>query len=125
MVGVGIDAVEVDRFRRCLERRPGLAGRLFTDAELAYGARYADPMPRLAVRFAAKEATMKALGVGLGAFGFQHVEVTRAKSGATGLVVTGRAAALATGQGIVAWRLSLTHTHLVAAAVVIGLGPPA
>lgn len=122
IVGVGIDAVEADRFRRCLERCPGLAGRLFTEAELAYGERFADPTPRLAGRFAAKEAAMKALGVGLGAFGWHDVEVTRTVGGAPGLAVVGRAADLAGRQGVVAWRVSLTHTRLLAAAVVVAVG---
>ncbi|HVM01933.1 MAG TPA: holo-ACP synthase, partial [Acidimicrobiales bacterium] len=75
MIGIGIDAVEVGRFRRALARTPRMAERLFTDGERAYGARFADPAPRLAARFAAKEATMKALGVGIGAVGFHDVEV--------------------------------------------------
>ncbi len=56
-------------------------------------------MPTLAARFAAKEAVMKALGVGLGAFGWADVEVVRAPGGAPDLVVTGRAAALASAAG--------------------------
>lgn len=125
VVGMGLDAVEVDRFRRCLARRPGLARRLFSEAERAYGVRFADPVPRLAVRFAAKEAAMKALGVGIGAFGWHDVEVTRAKSGAPGLAVGGRAAFLAARRGAVGWQVSLTHTHLMAVAVVVALGVPA
>ncbi|MGH9152096.1 MAG: holo-ACP synthase, partial [Acidimicrobiales bacterium] len=78
MIGIGIDAVEVDRFRRALERTPRMGERLFTDGERAYGSRFADPAPRLAARFAAKEATMKALGVGLGAVDFRDVEVRTA-----------------------------------------------
>ncbi len=124
-LGIGIDVVEVDRFRRCLERRPGLAGRLFTEAELAYGEGSSDPAPRLAGRFAAKEAAMKALGVGLGSFAWHDVEVTRAPDGAPGLAVGGRAASLAGRRGVVGWRVSLTHTRLLAAAVVLALGAPA
>ena len=121
MIGLGIDAVEVDRFRRALSRTPRLADRLFTDDERAYGARFADPAPRLAARFAAKEATMKALGVGLGAVDFRDVEVCSAPSGAPSLRLSGRAAALAGSQGITALRVSITHTDLVAEAVVAAL----
>ena len=120
MVGIGIDAVEVDRFRRVLGRRPGLAGRLFTDGERA-GTAGRDPVPRLAARFAAKEAAMKALGVGLGAFAFHDVEVVSLSSGAPSLVVSGRAAALAADRGVAGWRVSLTHTDSVAEAVVVAL----
>ena len=121
MIGLGIDAVEIDRFRRVLERRPGLAGRLFTDAERAYGNRFSDPAPRLAARFAAKEAVMKALGVGLGAFAFRDVEVVKAPSGAPSVSLTGRAADLAARRGVTSWHLSLTHTGLVAEAVAVAL----
>jgi holo-[acyl-carrier protein] synthase len=121
MVGIGIDAVEIDRFRAVLARRPRLAGRLFTDGERAYGARAHDPAPRLAARFAAKEAVMKALGVGLGAFAFRDVEVVRAPSGAPSLVLTGAAAALAERRGVAGWRVSLTHTDRMAEAVAVAL----
>lgn len=121
-LGIGIDAVEIERFRKVLQRRPGLGRRLFTDSERAYGDRFADPAPRLAARFAAKEATMKALGVGIGSFGFHEVEVARRESGEPVLVVDGAAAALAAARGFCQWRLSLTHTGVIAQAVVVALG---
>lgn len=120
--GVGVDAVEVERFRRVLGRRPGLAERLFTDAERAYAAKAADPGPRLAVRFAAKEAVLKALGVGIGAASFRDVEVVRADSGLPSLVLTGSAATLADGRGVRRWHLSLTHTAALAVASVVAEG---
>ena len=121
VVGVGIDAVEIDRFRRVLARTPGVARRLFTDGERAYGARFRDPTGRLAARFAAKEAAMKALGVGLGAIRFREVEVVRAASGEPRLRVVGGAAALARGRGVDGWRVSLTHTDRQAQAVVVAV----
>lgn len=124
VVGIGVDAVEIDRFRQSLERTPGMRTRLFTDAELAYVAPKADPAPSLAARFAAREATMKALGVGLGAFGFHDVWVTRAESGEPSLVVEGRASELAAAAGVVRWHLSITHTDTVAIAYVVATGRP-
>ncbi len=121
MIGIGIDAVEVERFRAVLARRPTMSRRLFTEAERAYGERHRDPAPRLAARFAAKEAVMKALGVGLGAFAFHDVEVVSAPSGAPSLVLRGQAAELASRRGVVDWRLSLTHTERVAEAVAVAL----
>ena len=121
MIGIGIDAVEIDRFRRVLARQPGMAARLFTEGERAYGERQRDPAPRLAARFAAKEAVMKALGVGLGAFAFHDVEVVSATSGAPSLVLRGGAAALASERGVLDWRLSLTHTDHLAEAVAVAL----
>ena len=121
VIGIGIDAVEVDRFRMVLARTPGVARRLFTESERAYGNRKRDPAERLAARFAAKEAVMKALGVGLGAFAFHDVEVVRAPSGQPRLELRGQAAALARERGVSGWRLSLTHTHRVAEAVAVAL----
>ncbi len=120
--GLGIDAVDVERFRRVMERRPTFAQRVFTDAERAYALRVSDPAPRLAARFAAKEAVMKALGVGIGAIGMREIEVTRAETGAPDVVLAGRAAALEQHRGVVGWRVSLTHTELVAIASVVALG---
>jgi holo-[acyl-carrier protein] synthase len=122
VVGVGVDAVDLDRFRRVLDRRAHLATRLFTGAELAYARSAVDPVPRLSTRFAAKEATMKALGVGLGAFPFVDVEVVRLGLDPPRLVVAGSALALARQAGVTRWHLSLTHTDQVAMAFVVAEG---
>lgn len=121
MRGIGIDAVEIGRFRSLLERRPSLRERLFTPQELASLSSRIDQTPSLAARFAVREATMKALGVGLGAFDFHDVWVRRAASGAPELMVSGRAAQLATDRGVNGWHLSLSHTDSVAIAVVAAL----
>jgi holo-[acyl-carrier protein] synthase len=119
--GIGVDAVDIERFRSSLERTPSMRHRLFTDAELADVAAKKDPVPSLAGRFAAREAVMKAMGVGLGAFGFHDVWVERHDSGAPYLVVTGPALALADEREIRGWHLSITHTALVAVAYVVAI----
>ncbi len=119
MIGIGVDVVEIERFRASLVRTPSMRERLFTAAELAYVAPKSDPIPSLAARFAAREAVMKSLGVGLGAFGFHDVWVERADSGAPFLVFAGRAAELAESHGVARWHLSLTHSDLVAVAYVV------
>ena len=68
---------------------PAWRARLFTPGEQRYAAGSANPVPSLAARFAAKEAVMKALGVGLGAFGWADVEVVRAPGGSPGSVGDG------------------------------------
>ncbi len=118
-IGIGIDLVDIDRFRRSLARTPTMRTRLFTDVELAYVAPQADPVPSLAARFAAREAVMKALGVGLGAFGFHDVWVERAASGQPFLSFARTALELSERAGVTTWHLSLTHTDLTAAAYVI------
>ena len=121
VVGIGIDAVDVDRFRRVLDRRRHLTDRLFTPGEQAYARAAADPVPRMSTRFAAKEAVMKALGVGLGAFRFTEVEVVRTGLDAPELVLHGAARALASRAGVDRWLLSLTHTAQVALAVAVAV----
>lgn len=117
--GIGVDAVDIERFRVALARTPSLYTGLFVAEELAYVAPKADQVPLLAARFAAREAVMKALGVGLGAFRFHDVWVRHTESGEPELMITGAAAALADAAGMRHWYLSLTHTDLVAVAYVV------
>jgi holo-[acyl-carrier protein] synthase len=105
-----------------MARRSGFAARVFTPGELAYAGTLRRPAPSLAARFAAKEASMKCLSVGLGAFSWHDVAVVRDPSGAPSLEVQGAAAALAGSLGVRAWRVSLTHTDTVATAVVAAIG---
>lgn len=111
--GVGIDLIEIERVERALERRPGLAARLFTEAELEYAAGQARPGRHLAARFAAKEATIKALALADGA-PLRQIEVV---SGAPPtLRLSGRALEAAAERRL---HLSITHTDAHASAVVI------
>jgi holo-[acyl-carrier protein] synthase len=121
VVGIGVDAVDPERLGRVLDRRPGLAARVFTAAERDR-ARGAQRLPRLSTRFAAKEAAWKALGVGLGEVGLRDVEVREGADRAPSLALHGRAAALADQAGVRRWHLSLTHTDRVAIAVVVAEG---
>jgi holo-[acyl-carrier protein] synthase len=129
VVGIGVDAVDVARFRRILVRRPGFAARYFTAGEQADARRSPDPTESLAARFAAKEAVMKALGSGLGTFSLRDVEVVRAPgggptSGAPSLRLADGAAALAERRQVARWHVSLTHTATVAVAMVVAEGGP-
>jgi holo-[acyl-carrier protein] synthase len=123
VLGTGVDAVDVDRFRTILERRPTIKRRLFTASEREYAERSGDPAIRFAARFAAKEAALKALGVGIGAARFCDIEVTRNTDGAPAFALHGDAALLAQKKGVEHWHLSLTHTHTVAVASAIAEGP--
>lgn len=119
IVGIGIDVVDVARMRETINRTPSFRDRCFTAGERAYAESANDPAERYAVRFAAKEAVMKAMGLGLGAFGFHDVEVVREESGVPSLRISGEAAAHAERRAITNWHLSLTHTETTAAAYVI------
>jgi holo-[acyl-carrier protein] synthase len=129
ILGVGVDAVDVARFRRVLDRRPHMTARCFTESEQFDAGSSADAVQSLAARFAAKEAVMKALGSGIGAFALTDVEVCRAAgTGASRhrpvLMLHGTAAELARARGAARFHLSLTHTDDVAIAFVVAEQSP-
>jgi holo-[acyl-carrier protein] synthase len=111
--GIGIDLLEIERLERALRRRPRLAERLFTEAERDYAAARARPARHLAARFAAKEAVIKALGLGEG-FGLREVEVVAGEP--PQVMLRGRVAEAAAGKTI---EISLTHSQAFAAAVAL------
>ena len=121
MIGIGVDLVEVDRMRSVLARTPTLVERLFTAGERAYAQAATDPTERFAVRFAAKEAVLKALGLGLGAADWHDIEVVRADSGAPSIRLSGRAEAASDAAGVREWKLTLTHTASMAEAIAVAL----
>ena len=112
-IGLGIDLVEIDRVERALERHPRLAGRLFTEGELAYARARRRPGRHLAARFAAKEAAIKALG----GRGVAPRDVEVVGSAPPRLELHGRAAELAA-MAEVELAVSLTHSRELAAAFV-------
>jgi len=115
-VTLGIDLIEIDRVERALERRPGLAERIFSQAEREFCASRARPARHLAARFAAKEAGLKALG--LGGLRLHEVEVEGGGDSPPTLRLSGSAAQAASERGV-ELDVSLTHTHDHAAAVVL------
>ncbi len=119
MLGVGIDAVEIDRFRDALARWPRMADRLFSVAEREFAGARSDPVPTLAARFAAKEAVMKALSTGLGGVDFTDIEVLSIPGGAPRLSISGRASQRAASLGVSRWHVSLSHTETLATAIVV------
>jgi holo-[acyl-carrier protein] synthase len=123
VVGIGTDLVDLDRFRQVLARTPSIVDRLFTESEKAYAKERRDPTEPLGVRFAAKEAALKALGLGLGSVGFREIEVIRAESGAPSLVLHGGAAEAASARGVGRWMLTLSHTSHMAQAVALAVAP--
>jgi holo-[acyl-carrier protein] synthase len=121
VIGIGTDLVELDRFRLALERTPRIVARVFSDAERAYAMRQKDPTERFAVRFAAKEAVMKAMGVGLWRFPLRDIEVVRAESGVPSVLLHGAAVSIARERGVTEWRLTMTHTEHFAQAIAVAL----
>jgi len=114
--GAGIDLIEIERVERALDRRPALAERIFTRRELDEARSRARPGQHLAARFAAKEAALKALG--LGGLRLHEVEVEAGGDKAPWLRLSGDAARAARERGV-ALDVSLTHSRDLAAAVVV------
>ncbi|MRS12685.1 MAG: holo-ACP synthase [Actinobacteria bacterium] len=121
ITGLGVDIVEIERMREALARRPRLKERLFSEEERAYCESRNMPEIHYAMRFAAKEAVLKALGTGFSGMRFRDVEVMRDERGRPVPRLSGRAAEVADAAGVVEMHLSLsfTHTNAVASAVAI------
>jgi holo-[acyl-carrier protein] synthase len=122
ILGIGIDRIEIGRVRAAYERHgERFHRRVFTDAEWAYCVRRPDPAASLAARFSAKEATMKALGLGWGGgIFFRDIEVTKGRAGKPGLALHNEAKRFAGARGAANCHVSLTHdrTHALAFVVV-------
>lgn len=117
--GVGIDLVHIPRLTDAISRRPGLAARLFTPAEREEAARRARPFEFLAGRFAAKEASFKALSRGWPRLSWTEIEVPSGPSGRPVLGFAGRAAFLAEGCQA---QVSISHERDWAVAYVVIIG---
>ena len=121
IVGLGVDIAEVPRIKAAIERHgePFLR-RIFTPNEVAYCERFKNKFERYAGRFAAKEATMKALGTGWRrGVRWVDLEVVREESGRPSIALAGEAAKIAAGLGVKHISLSITHTEAEALAQVI------
>ena len=116
----GIDLIEIDRVASAIERHgERFLNRIFTVREIQDCGGRAESF---AARFAAKEATAKALGSGFGDIAWDEVEIQRGEKGAPTLVLHGKAAHLAEKQNFTTWSVSLSHSQSHAIAVVVGMG---
>ena len=116
-VGLGVDIVEIQRMQRLLDRTPSFAQRVYSPAEYEYCQSKANPATHFALRFAAKEAVVKALGTGFACgIGVRDIEVVRAKSGKPQVKLSGRALEVSRERGVRELSLSLSHTHTNAVA---------
>jgi holo-[acyl-carrier protein] synthase len=116
----GIDLIEIERIEQAIQRHgERFLQRVFTPAELAEAG---GSPASLAARFAAKEATAKALGTGIGPVSWLEIEVLRACDQPPTLRLSGAAAQRASELGLTEWAVSLSHarTHAIANVIAIG-----
>ena len=121
-VAVGIDVIEIARVQRVLDDfGDRFLRRVYTERERE---RYTGRISELAARFAAKEATSKALGTGIRGIRWQEMEILANRRGKPILVLHGRAADRAAELGLRAFDVSLTHSRTEAIAFVVALSVP-
>ena len=121
VVGIGVDLVDIDRVRRMLDRHPRFRERVFTPAEVAYCESKASPAERYAARWAAREATIKALG-GIRGLRYHDISVGRHRSGAPVILLEGQAKLRAEERGIRQVLVSFSHERAMAAAFCVAVG---
>ena len=107
--GIGIDVVDIERFKLSLDRTPGLLEKLFTDNERAKS------LQSLAARFAAKEALAKALNAGKG-LSWHEAEIINLESGKPAFLFSGEIAEIVDGAVV---HVSLSHDAGISSAMVI------
>ena len=123
ILGLGVDICEIARMERALARHPTMRQRVFTAEEITYCEGKARPAESYAGRFAAREATIKALG-GYPGKRWQDISVTRHPSGAPHIALTGNAKRKADRLGVSAVLITTTHekTNAVAFAIAVREG---
>jgi holo-[acyl-carrier protein] synthase len=117
IVGIGTDIVKTERIRKL---RPAAVARVLTEAERAYCARHADPAERIAGRFAAKEAVLKAFGTGLAqGLSWRHIEILPDLHGAPQISFSGKAASRMRQLRATHCHVSISHSSDTAVAFVL------
>jgi len=117
MLRVGVDIVEIDRVRLVIDRwGQRFLGRIYTKAELDF---CRNRLPELAVRFAAKEAVMKALGTGRSGVSWRDIEILPGRRRAPLVFLHRRARRRARRLGIEELAISLSHSRDYAVASVV------
>ena len=126
IVGVGTDITEVARIASLVERHgERFLARVFTDEEVEYSLGRSRRHEHLAVRFAAKEAVLKAIKTGVGpGTSLREVEVLRGAKGEPEARLHGTTAKVARAKGVRRIHISLSHTEQYGVAFVVCEGEP-
>lgn len=121
-VGLGVDIVEIARMKRILERTPSFARKVFSCEECCFCDATTNSEVHYAMRFAAKEAVVKALGTGFSeGIGVRDIEVKRTSSGKPYAHLSGHAKEIAQELGVREFPISLSYTHIEAIACAMAI----
>lgn len=119
-LATGVDLIEIARIDEVVTRYgKHYLDRIYTSAELEQCGKRAES---LAGRFAAKEATAKALGCGIGDVGWQEIEVLGDEQNAPQLTLHGEALKMANKKGLSSWSVSISHSQSHSVALVVAIG---
>ena len=121
-LGLGVDVLEIERMRKIIARTPSFTRKMFSSAEVKYCESKPEPEIHFAARFAAKEAVLKALGVGFSqGVAYTDVEVKLKNGGAPETLLHGKAKEIAAQAGVIDIPLSISHTKTEAVCVAIAI----
>ena len=123
IAGIGIDLVSRDRMERFLEAHEESLETFFTCDEIAYCRSHRDETPYFAARFAAKEAVMKAIGIGMLEIGsLQEIEIVHKHSGQPNPVLRGSVLRRLEQAQIAEVHISISHcdSYSIAQAIAVG-----
>ena len=122
LISQGVDIVDILRIKHVMERRELFKKKVFTSYETSFCSARSNPFPHFAARFAAKEACLKALGIGLGGFGgvnrLKEIEVKSEQTGQPIIFLSGSVKKLTIEKSITQITVSLSHTLELAVATV-------
>lgn len=124
ILGIGNDIIEIDRIRDGIEKHGNrFLDRLFTESEQNYCAKFQDPLPCYAGRFAAKEAIAKAFGLGIGeSIGWSDIQIINDEKGKPEVTFSDR---INVGFNSPQVLVSISHCKTYATAMAIWLKPNA
>jgi len=120
IVGNGIDLVEIKRIEKIIKRwRESFTNRIFTSQERAYCENQNNKYQSYAARFAAKEAFLKALGIGMRGVSWKEIEVENNQLGQPNITTSGKLKQIISKDKVDKIYLTLSHTKDYAIAEVI------
>lgn len=119
IIGIGTDLIEVSRIKRSISK-PAFLEKIYTQRELELCDGKQSRAQSLAARFAAKEACLKALGIGWSeGLSFRDIEILNDSKGAPELHLSGKSQTRAEELGAKRYHVTLSHLKEIASATVI------